>query len=62
MDALMAALVAAALGQIGDRIPWLCAILADRYRKPALVIAMATLALAAAGGIAATFGALLAPG
>ena len=61
MDALMAALVAAALGQVGDRIPWLAAILADRYRKPTLIITMAALALAAAGGIAATFGALLAP-
>ena len=57
----MAALVAAALGQIGDRLAWLAAILADRFRKPALVVAMATLALAAASGIAAVFGALLGP-
>ena len=57
----MAALVVAALAQIGDRIPWLAAILADRYRRPLLLIAMAALALAAAGAVAATFGALLAP-
>ena len=57
----MAALVVAAVAQIGDRIPWLAAILADRYRKPLLVIAAAGLALAAAGAIAATFGAWLAP-
>ena len=61
MDALMAALVAAALGQIGDRTAWLTAILSDRYRRPALILAMAALALAAAGAIAATLGALLAP-
>ncbi|TPG13657.1 TMEM165/GDT1 family protein [Sphingomonas oligophenolica] len=61
MDALMAALVVAALAQIGDRIPWLAAILADRYRKPWLIVAMAALALAAASAIAATFGTWLAP-
>lgn len=57
----MAALVAAALAQVGDRTAWLAAILADRYRKPALVILMATIALATAGGLAATGGVLLAP-
>ena len=57
----MAALVVAALAQIGDRPAWLAAILADRYRAPLTVIAAALLALAAAGGIAAIGGALLAP-
>lgn len=57
----MAALVAAALAQIGDRTAWLAAILADHYRKPGLVIAMAALALLAASGIAATGGALIGP-
>ncbi len=57
----MAALVAAALAQVGDRTAWLAAILADRYRRPGLVIALAALALALAGGIAAAGGALLAP-
>ena len=57
----MAALVAAALGQIGDRTAWLAAILADRWQRPGLVIACAALALLVAGGIAAAGGALLAP-
>ena len=57
----MAALVAAAAAQIGDRTAWLAAILADRWRRPALVIAMAALALLAAGGIAAAGGAFIAP-
>jgi putative Ca2+/H+ antiporter (TMEM165/GDT1 family) len=60
VDALMAALVAAALAQIGDRTPWLAAILADRYRQPWLVIAMAALAMFAAGAIAAAAAALIA--
>jgi putative Ca2+/H+ antiporter (TMEM165/GDT1 family) len=61
MDALMAALVAAALAQVGDRTAWLAAILSDRYAKPGLVIAMATLALLAASGLAATLGAVIGP-
>ncbi|MCP3735059.1 TMEM165/GDT1 family protein [Sphingomonas sp. RP10(2022)] len=61
MDALMAALVAAALAQVGDRPAWLAAILADRYRAPGLVIAMAALALLAAGLLAAAASLLIAP-
>ncbi len=57
----MAALVAAALAQMGDRPAWLAAILSDRYRAPGLVIAMAALALLGAGLLAAAAGALLAP-
>lgn len=57
----MAALVAAALAQVGDRTAWLAAILADRHRRPGLVIALAALALATASGIAAAGGALVAP-
>ena len=57
----MAALVAAALAQVGDRPAWLAAILSDRYRAPGLVIAMAALALLGAGLLAAAAGALLAP-
>ncbi len=57
----MAALVAAAGAQIGDRTAWLAAILSDRWRRPWLVIACAALALAVAGGLAAAAGALLAP-
>jgi putative Ca2+/H+ antiporter (TMEM165/GDT1 family) len=61
MDALMAAIVAAALAQIGDRPAWLAAILADRYRAPFTVILAAALAMLAAGALAAVGGALLAP-
>lgn len=57
----MAALVVAALAQVGDKPAWLAAMLADRYRGPGAVIVAALLALAAAGSIAATLGALLAP-
>ncbi|HEU0043214.1 TMEM165/GDT1 family protein [Sphingomonas sp.] len=57
----MAALVAVALAQVGDRPAHLAAILADRYRAPGLVIVAALLALAAASGIAAAGGALIAP-
>ena len=57
----MAALVAAALAQIGDRPAWLTAILADRCRKPWLILAAAALAVAAAGAIAASAGAWIAP-
>ncbi|WP_198527011.1 TMEM165/GDT1 family protein, partial [Sphingomonas sp. Ant20] len=52
MDALMAALVAAALAQVGDRTAWLAAILSDRYRKPRLVILAAAVALLLAGSLA----------
>lgn len=61
VDALMAALVAAALAQIGDRPAWLVAILADRYHKPLAVLAAATLAIVAASMIAVAGGVLLAP-
>lgn len=61
VDGLMAALVAAALAQVGDRTAWLAAILADRFRKPGLVIVMAATAMLAASGIASVGGALLAP-
>lgn len=56
----MAALVAAALAQVGDRTAWLAAILADRYGA-ARVIAMAALAILAASGTAAFAGTLLGP-
>ena len=57
----MAALVAAALAGIGDKPAWLAAILGQRYRKPWVVIVAAAFALMAASGLAALFGALLAP-
>jgi putative Ca2+/H+ antiporter (TMEM165/GDT1 family) len=61
MDALMAALFAAALVQVGDRTAWLTAILVDRFRRPGHVLVAAALAVAGASGIAATGGALVAP-
>lgn len=57
----MAALVVAALAQVGDKPAWLAAILADRYRAPGAVIAGALVALAAVSALAAAAGALLAP-
>ena len=56
---LMAALVAGALAQVGDRLPWLAAILADRYARPGLVIAAAALALLTAGLLAGAAALLL---
>ncbi|MBS0284414.1 MAG: TMEM165/GDT1 family protein [Proteobacteria bacterium] len=61
MDALMAALVLGALCQIGDRTPWLAAILADRYRARGVVIAAAVLALAANYALGALGGILIGP-
>lgn len=57
----MAAMVAAALGQLGDRTAWLVAILADRYRAPWPVIAAAAIAILAASSLAAAAGAVVAP-
>ncbi len=61
MDALMAALVAATLAQVGDRTAWLAAILSDRLRRPGLVIAMAALAILAASSLAAALGTVIGP-
>lgn len=57
----MAALVVAALAQVGDRTAWLAAIFADRYRAPVRVILMAALAIALASAAATLGGMLLAP-
>ncbi|MFC3578972.1 TMEM165/GDT1 family protein [Sphingomonas hylomeconis] len=59
MDALMAALVAAALAQASDRTPWLAAILGDRYPRVTVILATA-LALALGNTIAAIGGTLVA--
>ena len=56
----MAALVAGALAQVGDRPARLVAILADRYRSAPVLLA-AALAQLVAGGLAAAGGALHAP-
>lgn len=57
----MAALVAAALAQVADKTAWLAAILADRYRRPAVVIVAAALALAVNYALAAAAGMAAAP-
>lgn len=57
----MAALVLGALCQLGDRTPWLAAILADRYRAPGIVILSATIALTLNYALGALGGVLLAP-
>lgn len=61
MEALVPAFIAAALAQLGERSPWLAAILADRFGRP-LVVAMAMVAAQAGGiAVAAIGGALVAP-
>lgn len=57
----MAALVLGALCQIGDRTPWLAAILADRYNARGTIIAAAALALALNYALGALGGILVAP-
>ena len=57
----MAALVLGALCQLGDRTPWLAAILADRYRARGVVIAAAALALGANYALGALGGMMIAP-
>ena len=57
----MAALVLGALCQVGDKTPWLAAILADRFRSASLVIAATTLALAANYALGVIGGILIAP-
>lgn len=60
MDALMAALLLGALTQAGDRTPWLAAILADRFRSPAVVLAAAAVALAINNAVGVAGGVLVA--
>ncbi|MEG3181125.1 TMEM165/GDT1 family protein [Sphingomonas sp. LT1P40] len=61
MEALVPAFIAALLTQVGDRSPWLVAILADRYGRPFTVALAAILAHGAGIAIAATGGMLIAP-
>jgi Ca2+/H+ antiporter, TMEM165/GDT1 family len=60
VDALMAALIVAALAQLGDRTPRLAATLADRY-SPGAAIAGAGVGLAAVYAAGAALGAAIAP-
>ncbi|MFL9839590.1 TMEM165/GDT1 family protein [Sphingomonas sp. ST-64] len=61
MEAAVPAFIAALLTQIGDRSPWLVAILADRYGRPFTVAFAALLAQGAGNAIAAVGGALIGP-
>lgn len=57
----MAGLVLGALCQIGDRTPWLAAILSDRYRAPGTIILSAIIALTANYALGAVGGLMIAP-
>lgn len=61
MEALVPAFIVVLLTQIGDRSPWLVAILADRYGRPLTVALAALIAHLAGIAIAATGAALIAP-
>lgn len=61
MDALIPAFIAAALAEIGDKSPWLAAILAARFGKPGLVVLGIVVAAAAASALSAIAGALVQP-
>ena len=56
----MAAFVAAILIEVGDRTPWLAAILGDRFEKRGAVIVATLLALAVGNGIAGVGGGIVA--
>ncbi|MDF0487054.1 TMEM165/GDT1 family protein [Sphingomonas sp. H39-1-10] len=56
----MAAFVAALVIEVGDRAPWLAAILGDRFARRGTVIAATVLALALGNGIAGAGGGLVA--
>lgn len=61
MDALVPAFVAALLAQLGDRSPWLVAILADRHGRPVTIAFAALLAHGVGNSIAGIGGVLIAP-
>lgn len=61
LEALVPAFVAALLVQIGDRSPWLVAILADRHGRPFTVAFAALLAHVAGNAIAGAGGLLIGP-
>lgn len=61
MEALVPAFVAAVFAQLGERSPWLTAILADRYGRPMVVLIAAAIAHAAGNAVAAAGAMLIAP-
>lgn len=61
MDALIPAFIAAALAEMGDKSPWLAAILAARFAKPGAVVLGIIVAAALASAISAAAGTLVQP-
>lgn len=61
MDALIPALLAAALAEMGDKSPWLAAMLAARFGRPVPVILGIVVAAAGASAISAFAGSLIQP-
>ena len=57
----MAALVLGALCQLGDKTPWLAAILADRFRAPGIVLLATTIGLGINYALGTLAGIWLAP-
>ena len=61
MDALIPAFIAAALAEMGDKSPWLAAILTARFGKPGAVVLGIVVAATLASAISAIAGALVQP-
>lgn len=61
MEAIVPAFVAAVFAQLGERSPWLTAILADRYGRPLVVLIAVALAHAAGNAVAAAGAMMIAP-
>jgi putative Ca2+/H+ antiporter (TMEM165/GDT1 family) len=60
MDALLIALLACLLGEMGDRSQMLCATLAERFRRDSVIIAGMVMAVAANAALSAFAGNLIA--
>lgn len=61
MDALIPAFIAAALAEMGDKSPWLAAMLAARYGRPGAVVLGVIVAAILASTLSAIAGALVQP-
>lgn len=61
MDALIPAFIAAALAEMGDKSPWLAAILAARFGRPGPVVLGIIVAAAAASALSVIAGTVVQP-
>lgn len=61
MDALIPAFIAAALAEMGDKSPWLAAILAARFGRPGAVVLGIIVAATVASALSAIAGTLVQP-